>query len=49
MQNVNDEMSDLDIEGAGVTKGSVLYPLLFLVHINDITDNLNDLVRRFAS
>ena len=44
----NDEKSNIKSLRAGVPQGFVLGPLLFLLYINDITDNLNNLVRLFA-
>ena len=33
---------------AGIPQGSVLWPLLFLIYVHDIAENLHSLVRFFA-
>ena len=45
---VNNDCSNLNTVKAGVSHWSVLGPLLFLLYINDITDNLGNLTRLFA-
>jgi hypothetical protein len=45
---VNGASSEWDKVDSGVPQGTVLGPLLFLLYVNDITDNLHSEIRLFA-
>ena len=45
---MNSTTSEVSLISAGVPQGSVLGPLLLIVYVNDISENLLSLTRLFA-
>ena len=46
---LNGQVSTSANVNAGIRQGSILDPLLFLIYINDLSDNLSSNVKLFAS